>query len=59
MIHPASTTHQQLDDNEQIISGVTKDLIRVSVGLEHIDDIKFDFQQALDNVDTLIAKVQI
>ncbi len=46
VIHPASTTHQQLDAAEQTASGVTADLIRVSVGLEHIDDIIFDFQEA-------------
>jgi len=47
VIHPASTTHQQLTDEEQLQSGVTKDMIRVSVGIEHIDDIKADFDQAL------------
>lgn len=47
VIHPASTTHQQLTDDEQIASGTTKDMIRVSVGIEHIDDIKDDFNQAL------------
>jgi O-acetylhomoserine (thiol)-lyase len=46
VIHPASTTHQQLEDDEQLASGVTSDLIRVSVGLEHIDDIIDDFEQA-------------
>ncbi len=46
VIHPASTTHQQLAEAEQRSSGVTSDLIRVSVGLEHIDDIKDDFEQA-------------
>jgi O-acetylhomoserine (thiol)-lyase len=46
VIHPASTTHQQLAAEEQIQAGVTPDLIRVSVGLEHIDDIKADFEQA-------------
>ncbi|KAI9017790.1 O-acetylhomoserine/O-acetylserine sulfhydrylase [Gaertneriomyces semiglobifer] len=48
VIHPASTTHQQLSDEEQVSSGVSKDLIRVSVGLEHIEDIKEDFIQALE-----------
>ncbi|KAJ3412869.1 Homocysteine synthase [Chytridiales sp. JEL 0842] len=48
VIHPSSTTHQQLTDAEQEASGVTKDLIRVSVGLEHIEDIKRDFAQALE-----------
>ena len=46
VIHPASTTHQQLSASEQLSSGVTEDLIRVSVGLEHIDDITFDFAEA-------------
>lgn len=48
VIHPSSTTHQQLSEQEQIESGVTPDLIRVSVGLEHIDDIIEDFQSALN-----------
>ncbi len=47
VIHPASTTHQQLSDEEQISAGVTSDYIRVSVGTEHIDDIIADFEQAL------------
>ncbi|NOX89149.1 MAG: O-acetylhomoserine aminocarboxypropyltransferase/cysteine synthase [Calditrichaeota bacterium] len=47
VIHPASTTHQQLSEEEQKSAGVTPDQIRVSVGLEHIDDIKEDFDQAL------------
>ena len=46
IIHPASTTHQQLTDEEQETSGISKDQIRVSVGCEHIDDIKSDFEQA-------------
>ncbi len=46
VIHPASTTHQQLSGEEQLASGVTEDLIRVSVGIEHIDDIKDDFETA-------------
>jgi O-acetylhomoserine (thiol)-lyase len=46
VIHPASTTHQQLSPAEQEASGVTGDLVRVSVGIEHIDDIKADFDQA-------------
>ncbi|MFN6465986.1 MAG: O-acetylhomoserine aminocarboxypropyltransferase/cysteine synthase [Nostoc sp. DedVER02] len=46
VIHPASTTHQQLSDDEQLSAGVTPDLVRVSVGIEHIDDIKEDFEQA-------------
>ncbi|KAI9316025.1 Cys/Met metabolism PLP-dependent enzyme-domain-containing protein [Dichotomocladium elegans] len=47
VIAPALTTHQQLSDEEQAAAGVTKDMIRVSVGIEHIDDIKWDFDQAL------------
>ncbi len=46
VIHPATTTHQQLTEEEQRSAGVTPDLIRVSVGIEHIDDIKADFEQA-------------
>jgi O-acetylhomoserine (thiol)-lyase len=47
VIHPASTTHQQLSPEEQLAAGVTPDYIRVSVGTEHIDDIIADFDQAL------------
>lgn len=47
VIHPASTTHQQLSPEEQAASGVTPDFIRLSVGLEHIDDIIADLDQAL------------
>jgi O-acetylhomoserine (thiol)-lyase len=47
VIHPGSTTHQQLSDEEQTMSGVSSDLVRVSVGIEHIDDIIEDFDQAL------------
>jgi O-acetylhomoserine (thiol)-lyase len=50
VIHPASTTHQQLSEAEQVASGVTSDQIRVSVGIEHIDDIKSDFDAALSRV---------
>lgn len=46
VIHPASTTHQQLTDEEQRAAGVLPSLVRVSVGIEHIDDIKADFEQA-------------
>ena len=47
VIHPSSTTHQQLSDEEQSAAGVTPDMVRVSLGIEHIDDIKADFDQAL------------
>ncbi len=46
-IHPASTTHQQLSSQEQLATGVTPDFIRLSVGIEHIDDIISDIEQAL------------
>ena len=45
-IHPWSTTHEQLSDEEKKDSGVTEDLIRISVGTEHIDDIIADFEQS-------------
>jgi O-acetylhomoserine (thiol)-lyase len=48
IIHPASTTHEQLSSEEQISAGVEPGLLRVSVGLEHIDDIKADLQQAIE-----------
>lgn len=47
IIHPASTTHQQLTSEERAATGVTEDLIRLSVGLEHIEDLKADLAQAL------------
>lgn len=49
-IHPASTTHEQLSESERASAGVLDNLIRISVGLEHIDDIKADFMQAFDQV---------
>ncbi len=45
--HPASTTHRQLDEQQQLSAGVGPDMIRISVGLEHIDDILWDIDQAL------------
>ncbi|HNJ72101.1 MAG TPA: aminotransferase class I/II-fold pyridoxal phosphate-dependent enzyme, partial [bacterium] len=56
VIHPNSTTHQQLSDAEQHTSGVTPDLIRVSVGIEHIDDIIADFEQALHKTESLTVE---
>jgi O-acetylhomoserine (thiol)-lyase len=47
IIHPASTTHSQLDESEQIATGTTPDLIRLSVGLEHVDDLIADLEQAI------------
>ena len=46
-IHPATTTHQQLSPSEQAATGVTPDYVRLSIGLEHIDDILADIDQAL------------
>ena len=48
VIHPASTTHQQLSGEEQVSSGVVPELVRIAVGIEHIDDIKEDIGQALE-----------
>jgi O-acetylhomoserine/O-acetylserine sulfhydrylase len=50
VIHPASTTHEQLSEVEQAASGVAPNQIRVSVGIEHIEDIKADFEQAFAKV---------
>jgi O-acetylhomoserine/O-acetylserine sulfhydrylase len=49
-IHPASTTHEQLSAEEQIAAGVEPNLVRISVGIEHIEDIKEDFEQAFEKV---------
>jgi len=50
IIHPASTTHQQLSEEEQIATGVTKDLIRLSVGLEDIEDLKADLKAVFETI---------
>jgi len=50
IIQPSATTHQQLSEKEQLASGVTPTLLRISVGLEHIEDIKSDLQQAFDKI---------
>ena len=50
IIHPASTTHRQLDEAQQIKAGVLPDMVRMSVGIEHIDDILWDIDQALEQV---------
>jgi O-acetylhomoserine (thiol)-lyase len=54
VIHPATTTHQQLSEREQKDSGVTPDMVRVSVGIENIDDIIEDFDQALNAVNAQV-----
>lgn len=48
--HPASTTHRQLNEEELATAGVSADLVRISAGIEHIDDIIADVAQALDGV---------
>ena len=50
IIQPSATTHQQLSDAEQLSAGVTPTLLRVSVGIEHIDDIKADMEQSFEKV---------
>ena len=50
IIHPTSTTHQQLSEEEQIATGVTKDLIRLSVGIEDIEDLKADLKAVFENI---------
>ena len=50
IIQPSATTHQQLSDEEQIAAGVLPNLLRISVGIEHIDDIKSDLKQAFEKV---------
>ena len=54
IIHPASTTHQQLNEDQQITTGVTKDLIRLSVGLEDIEDLKADLEFAFSQIDSKV-----
>lgn len=54
IIHPASTTHQQLDEAAQRATGVTRDLIRLSVGLEDLDDLKADLEQAFATIDASV-----
>ena len=56
IIHPASTTHQQLSTDSQILTGVSKDLIRLSVGLEDIDDLKADLEQAFKFIKSGVEK---
>ena len=50
IIHPASTTHQQLSDEEQVSAGATKDLIRLSVGIEDVEDLKADLKAAFSEI---------
>lgn len=55
IIQPAATTHQQLSEEEQASAGVLPNLLRVSVGIEHIDDIKGDFEQAFAKIDAAVT----
>ena len=51
VLHPASTTHRQLTDEQLVNAGIGADLVRMSVGIEHIDDIIADLESALSKVD--------
>jgi len=57
IIQPSATTHQQLSDEQQLAAGVTPSLLRVSVGIEHIDDIKADFEQAFVKIEELTTEL--
>jgi O-succinylhomoserine sulfhydrylase len=48
--HPASTTHAKLSENERLEAGITPGMIRISVGIEHVNDILWDIEQALQRV---------
>ena len=50
IIHPRSTTHRQLAEEEAISAGAGPDVVRLSIGIEHIDDILSDLEQALDSL---------
>jgi O-acetylhomoserine/O-acetylserine sulfhydrylase len=54
IIQPSATTHQQLSESEQLAAGVSPNQLRVSVGIEHIDDIKADFEQAFAAIEALV-----
>ncbi|MDP9078717.1 MAG: O-acetylhomoserine aminocarboxypropyltransferase/cysteine synthase [Bacteroidota bacterium] len=57
IIQPSATTHQQLSDEEQLSAGVLPNSLRVAVGLEHIDDLKADFEQALSKINTRVEEL--
>lgn len=59
IIHPASTTHQQLSDEEQLQAGVEPNGLRVSAGIEHIEDIKADFEQAFSQLKNAAREPQL
>ena len=54
-IHPASITHSQLNETERLATGVTPEYVRFSVGIEHIDDIIADIEQALEPIEKALA----
>ena len=54
IIHPSSTTHEQLSDEEQAKAGVEPGILRVSVGIEHIEDLKKDIEHALTSIEVLV-----
>ena len=56
VIHPASTTHQQMDESTMKTAGLTEDLVRLSVGLENVDDLITDLKQALRAATKIKAK---
>ena len=56
-IHPASTTHSQLSTEDQLRAGVTPGYIRLSVGIEHIDDIINDIDQAINKLENKVKNV--
>ena len=57
VIHPASTTHSQLTPEQQLTAGVTPGLVRLSVGLEHVDDLKADLEAGLAAARSIRAAV--
>ncbi|WCT09960.1 O-acetylhomoserine aminocarboxypropyltransferase/cysteine synthase family protein [Mucilaginibacter jinjuensis] len=59
IIQPSATTHQQLSDEEQLSAGVTPTLLRVAVGIEHIDDIKADFEQAFAKIKETKSELEL
>ena len=59
IIQPSATTHQQLSEQEQVAAGVTPGLLRISVGIEHIDDIKADLQLAFESVKSGVPELSL
>jgi len=59
IIQPSATTHQQLSDEEQLSAGVLPNSLRVAVGIEHIDDIKADFEQAFAKIKGVGGRISL